>query len=120
MCALRQSTLRRAPWHLSRRAGAALGCSQALQAHFAPRTSISQSLHRCRRSELVQLALWLMHERGEGEQSAYRPLVASLPQGTLSPLLWTEAERADLLRGSPILVEAENRLAGASRGPWGP
>lgn len=69
------------------------------------------------RSELVQLALWLMHERGEGEQSAYRPLVASLPQGTLSPLLWTEAERADLLRGSPILVEAENRLA-ALRKEW--
>ena len=82
------------------------------------------------RSDLVQLALWLLAEQAENENgknnnteknntdSPYKALLlASLRVPELSPLLWTPEERADLLRGSAVGVEAETRLA-SLRAEW--
>lgn len=63
-----------------------------------------------RRSDLVQLTLWLMYESSIGASSEHRLLLSSLPSATLSPLLWTKEERADLLQGSPLVKEIEARL----------
>ncbi|GBF87903.1 histone-lysine N-methyltransferase [Raphidocelis subcapitata] len=65
-------------------------------------------------SELVALALWLLAERATvaaGGSSAYGPLLAALPAATQSPILWDDRERAELLRGSPVLEEARSRQA---------
>jgi hypothetical protein len=58
-------------------------------------------------SELVSLTLWLMAERGSGG-GAWAALLAALPQQTLSPILWGEAELLELA-GSPVLEEARAR-----------
>jgi histone-lysine N-methyltransferase SETD3 len=71
-------------------------------------------------SELVALALWVMAERVEedGDAATAAPtkqqqqrgaLLPALPRATLSPVLWADDERADLLRGSPVLQEARDR-----------
>lgn len=80
------------------------------------------------RSELVGLALWLMLERSkasrrhepwldtsldppllqgssndlQGGGSEWHALLQTLPQATLSPILWSDEEREQLLRGSPV------------------
>jgi histone-lysine N-methyltransferase SETD3 len=69
------------------------------------------------RGELVGLALWLLAERGRIGSSPWAPLLAALPRATESPLLWPDAERAELLRGSPTLAEARAREA-ALRAEW--
>ncbi|PRW58899.1 rubisco small subunit N-methyltransferase [Chlorella sorokiniana] len=61
------------------------------------------------RSELVGLALWLMQERDKGAASEWAPFLATLPRATLSPILWPDEERQQLLRGSPVLQEARTR-----------
>lgn len=61
------------------------------------------------RGEVVALALWLLAERAKGEASRYRGLLSALPQETLSPILWDDAQRQELLRGSPALPEAQQR-----------
>ena len=63
------------------------------------------------RSELVGLALFLMKHRSLGSTSPWAPLLASLPQRTESPVLWDDAERAQFLRGSPVLEESRAREA---------
>lgn len=63
------------------------------------------------RSELVSLALWLMRQRSLSTASEYTTFVATLPTSTLTPLLWTDDERKELLRGSPVLEEANDRRA---------
>ncbi|CAG9467763.1 unnamed protein product [Pedinophyceae sp. YPF-701] len=65
------------------------------------------------RSELIGLALWLQRERAllaRGESSPWAPMVAALPQATLSPLLWSEAEVDELLAGSPVRKECKDRV----------
>ncbi|KAL4445791.1 hypothetical protein ABPG77_008990 [Micractinium sp. CCAP 211/92] len=69
------------------------------------------------RSELVGLALWLMQERGKGGASMWSAFLATLPAATLTPILWPDEERAQLLRGSPVLTEARAREA-ALRQEW--
>jgi protein-histidine N-methyltransferase len=63
------------------------------------------------RSELVSLSLWLMRQRSLGTASDYTTFVATLPISTLTPILWTDDERKELLRGSPVLEEANDRRA---------
>lgn len=61
-------------------------------------------------SELISLALWLVVERARGKASKWAPLVQALPTRSLSPLLWKEGQRRELLQGSPVLADAEARL----------
>lgn len=69
-------------------------------------------------SELVALALWVMAESGDDaaaggekqkQQQQRDALLSALPRATLSPVLWPDEERAELLRGSPVLQEARDR-----------
>jgi histone-lysine N-methyltransferase SETD3 len=60
-------------------------------------------------SELVALSLWLMAERAKGSSSNWAPLLATLPETTNSPILWDDQQRAELLTGSPTLLEARKR-----------
>jgi len=62
-------------------------------------------------SELIALTLWLMAERAAGSASQWAQLLHTLPQSTESPILWDDQERAELLRGSPLLEEARQRQA---------
>jgi len=87
-------------------------CITAVDAGKSPVAPVAEG-----RSDLVQLALWLMRERSAGAASEHAPLVASLPAATLSPLLWSEAELDTLLRGSPVAAEARSRVA-ALRAEW--
>lgn len=68
-------------------------------------------------SELVALALWLMAERAKGSESQWTAMLHTLPESTMSPILWDDQERAELLRGSPILQEARQRQA-ALQAQW--
>lgn len=68
------------------------------------------------RSELVGLALWLMKER-KNKESQWAPFLATLPEYTSTPVLWSKEERAELLRGSPVLKEADYREV-ALRQEW--
>lgn len=72
--------------------------------------------------ELLALALWLMAERSSNSTSSSSPLadalLSPLPQATLSPVLWPEPARGELLRGSPVLAEARAREQ-ALREQWG-
>lgn len=60
-------------------------------------------------SELVGLTLWLMAERAEGPASSWCQLLQTLPDTTLSPILWADQDRVELLTGSPVLAEARSR-----------
>lgn len=66
-------------------------------------------------SELVALTLWLLAERAQGPDSKYTALLATLPEATLSPILWTDADIGDRLRGSPSMQEAKNRKSAMVR-----
>lgn len=54
----------------------------------------------------------------QGEASPWAALLQSLPQRISTPLLWSEAQLAELLRGSPIADAARQRAA-ALREEWG-
>lgn len=69
------------------------------------------------RSELVGLALFLMRQKSLGSASPWTPLLATLPAATATPILWDDALRAELLRGSPVLPEARSREA-ALKAEW--
>lgn len=47
----------------------------------------------------------------QGTASSWAPLLATYPQQTLTPILWDEAERQELLKGSTVLNEARTRQA---------
>lgn len=73
-------------------------------------------------SELACLALFLMYEKKLGAASKWQPLIKELDRiqargalGAKSPLLWSGAERARLLRGSPLLADAEARVAAVEK-----
>ncbi|KXZ52752.1 hypothetical protein GPECTOR_8g143 [Gonium pectorale] len=68
-------------------------------------------------SELTALTLWLLAERAKGAASQHADLLSTLPEATLSPLLWEENELKELLSGSPALEEAQTRRA-ALRQQW--
>lgn len=59
--------------------------------------------------DLVGLALWLVAEQARGEHSEYAPYVETFAGESLSPLLWTQEEREELLKGSPTkdVVDAQ-------------
>lgn len=69
------------------------------------------------RSELVGLALFLMQERKKEAASAWVPLLDSLPRRVDAPVLWEDAQRGELLRGSPVLEESRAREA-TLRAEW--
>ncbi len=54
----------------------------------------------------------------QGEASPWAALLQSLPQRISTPLLWSEAQLAELLRGSPI-AEAARQRAAVLREEWG-
>mmetsp|Transcript_4662 Transcript_4662/g.11038 ORF Transcript_4662/g.11038 Transcript_4662/m.11038 type:complete len:518 (-) Transcript_4662:222-1775(-) len=60
-------------------------------------------------SELTALTLLLLAERAKGDSSPHSSLFASLPECTLTPLLWEDAELDEYLAGSPVLPEAKER-----------
>lgn len=73
-------------------------------------------------SELACLALFLMYEKKRGPESEWQPFIKELDRiqargalGAKSPLLWSGEERARLLRGSPLLAEAEARVRAVER-----
>lgn len=68
-------------------------------------------------SELIALTLWLMVERARGGASQWSGLLQTLPEMTLSPVLWEDKERELLLQGSPVLEEARQREQ-VLRGQW--
>lgn len=49
--------------------------------------------------------------------SAAEAVLATLPDHTSSPMLWSSQDRRELLRGSPALEEAE-QLEADVRGEW--
>lgn len=68
------------------------------------------------RGELVGLALWLIAERARGSGSEWAAFIATLPETTMNPMLWSPADR-ELLKGSPARMNAEERAA-ALRSEW--
>ena len=63
-----------------------------------------------------------MYEKKLGAASEWQPFIKELDRiqargalGAKSPLLWSAAERGGLLRGSPLLAEAEARVAAVER-----
>eukprot|EP00210_Caulerpa_lentillifera_P001731 g1662.t1 len=70
------------------------------------------------RGELVKLAIWLMKENTKGELSIWFPFLKTLPERSMSPILWTDNELEKLMFGSPIIQEAKNRRE-ALRNEWG-
>ena len=73
-------------------------------------------------SELACLALFLMYEKKLGAKSQWQPFIKELDRiqargalGAKSPLLWSPDERARLLRGSPLLADAEARVAAVEK-----
>lgn len=73
-------------------------------------------------SELACLALFLMYEKKLGAESKWQPFIKELDRiqargalGAKSPLLWSAEERARLLRGSPLLADAEARVAAVEK-----
>ena len=73
-------------------------------------------------SELACLALFLMYEKKLGADSKWQPFIKELDRiqargalGAKSPLLWSEEERARLLKGSPLLAEVEARVAAVEK-----
>jgi len=69
------------------------------------------------RSELTGLALWIMAERAAGAASPNAEFLQTLPETTMSPILWPQSERSMLLRGTTIEKEAPAREA-ALRAEW--
>lgn len=61
------------------------------------------------RSELTGLALWIIAQRLQGNQSSWAPLLKALPAVVETPLLWSEEQRAELLRGSPVAQQSRER-----------
>ena len=45
----------------------------------------------------------------QGGRSAWQPFLDSLPEQTESPMLWPRSEQEELLQGSPMLQEAQQR-----------
>ena len=73
-------------------------------------------------SELACLALFLMYEKKLGAESKWQPFIKELDRiqargalGAKSPLLWSAEERARLLQGSPLLADAEARVAAVEK-----
>ncbi|KAG2498938.1 hypothetical protein HYH03_003128 [Edaphochlamys debaryana] len=60
-------------------------------------------------SELTALTLWLVAERHRGAASQHAALLGTLPESTLTPLLWSDKELDELLTGSPVGAEARVR-----------
>jgi hypothetical protein len=60
-------------------------------------------------SELVAITLWLMAERSSSSGSSWSALLAALPEQTMSPILWEDAQLQELLQGSPVQAEARTR-----------
>lgn len=54
----------------------------------------------------------------QGPASEWAPFLATLPRRTLTPVLWPDGLRAELLRGSPVLAEARQRQKALER-EWG-
>ena len=53
----------------------------------------------------------------QGAASAWAPLLASLPERVETPLLWSDVQRAELLRGSPVAEQSRAR-GGELRSEW--
>ncbi|CAD7695760.1 unnamed protein product [Ostreobium quekettii] len=68
------------------------------------------------RSPLVCMALWLMAEQSRDASSSWYPLLQTLPESTLSPLLWSENE-LKWLSESEVLQQTKSRVA-ALRQEW--
>ncbi|CAK9209642.1 unnamed protein product [Sphagnum troendelagicum] len=60
--------------------------------------------------DLIGLTLWFIYERAQKKESAWWPFINTFPHTTLSPLLWTEEEQEQLLKGCPSLEEIKQRV----------
>lgn len=54
----------------------------------------------------------------QGSASAWAPFLDTLPARIDTPLLWDEAQRGELLRGSPVAAASAQRAA-SIRAEWG-
>lgn len=61
------------------------------------------------KGELLKLTLWLMNERSKGDQSNWYSFLKTLPEHSMSPILWKDEELESLLKGSPVLEQARQR-----------
>ncbi|CAI5498349.1 unnamed protein product [Closterium sp. Naga37s-1] len=73
-------------------------------------------------SELACLALYLMFEKKQADQSFWGPFINELDRqrgrgqtAVATPLLWDPKEVAELFQGSPMKAEVEARLQGIRR-----
>ncbi|PRW57651.1 3-oxoacyl-[acyl-carrier] synthase chloroplastic isoform A [Chlorella sorokiniana] len=70
-------------------------------------------------SELALLTLYLAYEKKRGKEGCFYPFIRELDrmqgrgsQGAKSPLLWEEGQVEELLAGSPVVGEIQERLRG--------
>ena len=93
----------------------------ALTRRYAPACNdpAATGRHNCSRERsLLELsvaqvsACWLWLQCSsllQGGRSAWQPFLDSLPEQTESPMLWPRSEQEELLQGSPVLREAQQR-----------
>lgn len=84
--------------------------------------AVAELLTTNKLSELACLTLYLMYEKKKGSDSFWFEFIKELdrqggrgPQGAKSPLLWDEGQVEDLLAGSPVVGQIQERLAGIER-----
>ncbi|KAI7838734.1 hypothetical protein COHA_007530 [Chlorella ohadii] len=73
-------------------------------------------------AELALLTLYLAYEKKRGKEGCFYPFIRELDrmqgrgsQGAKSPLLWEEGQVEELLAGSPVVGEIQERLRGISK-----
>lgn len=79
--------------------------------------TVAELLTTNKLSELACLTLYLSYEKKRGEESFWHPFIKELdhqrgrgPQGARSPLLWQAGQAEELLAGSPVLAQIQERL----------
>lgn len=81
--------------------------------------AVAELLTTNKLSELACLSLYLSYEKKRGSESFWAAYIKELgnqqargPQGAKSPLLWPEHQVQELLQGSPIIGQINERLQG--------
>lgn len=93
-----------------------------LEQIFEDDGAVADLLTTSKLSELACLTLYLSYEKKRGKDSVWYPFIKELDrqggrgsQGAKSPLLWTESEIEEYLKGSPVVEMIKERLRGIER-----